>query len=148
MEETTPIPSALFGKLPISFRVESEITFGRGVETFRSGLPLINSLHQSGIPKTLLSLRQTTFDSIINKVAGNGLKLRATLGIASEMGYGARARNSLDDRQARQSHRSAFSGGADLGFCLFITRTGSKSSPAKSELDPRFFGAHPGTAQN
>jgi hypothetical protein len=59
-------------------------------------------------------LRQTTFDSIINKVGRNGLKLKATLGIGSERGYGARARNRLDGRQARQA----------LGLISLVATTG------------------------
>jgi hypothetical protein len=88
------------------------------------------------------SLRQATFDSIINKVFGDELKLNATLGIGSERGYGAGARYRLDGRQAKQSHRLAFSGGDDLGFSSFITRAGSERSPAKFKLDSRFFGTN------
>jgi hypothetical protein len=73
-----------------------------------------------------LSLRQTRFDSTMNNVAGNESKLKATLGIRRETGYGARARIRLGRKKARQSHRSALSGGGDLGFPLFITRAGSK----------------------
>jgi hypothetical protein len=58
----------------------------------------IPSAPQSGIPKTSLSLRQTRFESIIYKIAGNGLKLKATLGIGSERGNGAKARYRLDGR--------------------------------------------------
>jgi hypothetical protein len=96
-------------------------------------------------PANASSLRQVPFDSTINKVAGNGLKLKATLGIGSERGCGTRACNRLDGRQAEQSHRSAFAGSDDLAFSLFTTRAGSRSGPATSELDSRFFGANRGT---
>ena len=104
-----------------------------------------NGSRHNSVRLNILSLRQTTFDSIMNEVAENESKLKATLGIRRETGYGARARSRLGRKQTRQSDRSALSVGADLGFSLFITPAGSKRSPAKSELDSRFFGANRAT---
>src|ERR1700726_4344274 len=92
-----------------------------------------------------LKLSHPVFESTINSVAWNGARPKTELEIVSERGCGARAHNLLDGRQAKESLRSAFSGGDALGFSYFITLTGSKSAPAKSELNPRFFGANRGT---
>lgn len=70
-------------------------------------------------------------------------KLRATLGIGSEKEHRAGPRNCLDGSEPILS-RVSFSGGNGVGNSLFVTRTGSKSNPAQSELDPGFYGANRG----